>query len=580
MSEPAVNSGFRILHSRDSPKTFSEIFDKWVASLKFIQKQNKVPKSIVKFMEELMKHNQSNEFKNLQVTCEQDFHAHVLLTLSSGSVTKSKMAKGYMKQVSDILAGAIGEQDEELDEELDEKFDEDGTNVSTLLQNKQNSNQKYSYDTPRYAIVIELTKSIYEFNDEQTSLSPSPVASSSTHNNLKRKIEDDQSDFEELSLLFDESNEDILVENINENVLEQETILPHTSDSSKIRPKNIDAYIIKAFHNYQNTIPKTRRVIIKNIQQYFDSNCEIKYSDSELIYRKSDMVSFQEMLTEKELKMSIVFPLFRGIFTTGKIKNTWREVQALSTNYACNEKGNPFKRARMGRKVDMKSTLIQTSNKFEVIYGKVTEGLGPFGTPTACHRKRYLNKLKLMIIMRDNINHLLKECKYVSSEKCLELNFYAMDWLGAGIYRFGLVDQCRLPSAEDECGILENTYCILKSLEKLLEYNPKYFSKNGFIQMIERLYKDEEFKAGRCSFHIYCTIYDSLNVKKGGSVSSLSSDEVDEIYLTYLVMYSKGLAHYSYDYSHEGRKKIVNHLIDSVKVIQQAWIAFKLRPET
>ncbi|CAB4496018.1 unnamed protein product [Rhizophagus irregularis] len=126
---------------------------------------------------------------------------------------------------------------------------------------RQNSNQKYSYDTPRHAIMIEPTKSTYKFDDEQTSLSLSPVASSLTHNNLKRKIEDGQSDFEELSLLFDESNEDNLVENINENVLEQETILPCTSDSSKIRPKNIDANIIEAFHNYQNTIPKTRKVI-------------------------------------------------------------------------------------------------------------------------------------------------------------------------------------------------------------------------------------------------------------------------------------------------------------------------------
>ena len=32
--------------------------------------------------------------------------------------------------------------------------------------------------------------------------------------------------------------------------------------------------------------------------------------------------------------------------------------------------------------------------------------------------------------------------------------------------------------------------------KKLLEYNPKYFSKNGFIQMIKRSYKDGEFKAG------------------------------------------------------------------------------------
>ena len=45
-------------------------------------------------------------------------------------------------------------------------------------------------------------------------------------------------------------------------------------------------------------------------------------------------------------------------------------------------------------------------------------------------------------------------------------------------------------------------------------------------------------------------------------------------------MYSKGLAHYSYDYSDEGRKKLVNHLIDSTKVVQRVWKTFKLRPDT
>ena len=46
--------------------------------------------------------------------------------------------------------------------------------------------------------------------------------------------------------------------------------------------------------------------------------------------------------------------------------------------------------------------------------------------------------------------------------------------------------------------------------KKLLEYNPKYFSKNGFIQMIEKVYIDGNFKAEGCSFHIYCTVCDSL----------------------------------------------------------------------
>jgi hypothetical protein len=107
----------------------------------------------------------------------------------------------------------------------------------------------------------------------------------------------------------------------------------------------------------------------------------------------------------------------------------------------------------------------------------------------------------------------------------------------------------------------------------LLENNPKYFSKNGFIQMIERVYIDGGFKAERHSFNIYCTVCDSLviirentikcandhlnncitriakrhiaysnpiqkNVKKRVS-SELSDDEIDEIYRTLYFTLSK-----------------------------------------
>ncbi|GBB96504.1 hypothetical protein RclHR1_02770006 [Rhizophagus clarus] len=110
-------------------------------------------------------------------------------------------------------------------------------------------------------------------------------------------------------------------------------------------------------------------------------------------------------------------------------------------------------------------------------------------------------------------------------------------------------------------------YCIRYPFKKLLEYNPKHFLKSGFIQMIERAYIDGEFKAGRCSFHIYCTVCNSLviihkntieccndhlkkcitkttkmhsnsirkNVKKEESVLSLSSDEIDKIFMNHSV---------------------------------------------
>ncbi|CAG8836820.1 25642_t:CDS:2 [Gigaspora margarita] len=94
------------------------------------------------------------------------------------------------------------------------------------------------------------------------------------------------------------------------------------------------------------------------------------------------------------------------------------------------------------------------------------------------------------------------------------------------------------------------------SFRTLLENNPKYFFKNGFIQMIERS-RDGRFMVEKRSFYIYCTVCDTLkNVKNEGvpsrkSISLLSLDEIEKIYQTYWIMYSKGLAHYSYDYLYE-----------------------------
>jgi len=135
--------------------------------------------------------------------------------------------------------------------------------------------------------------------------------------------------------------------------------------------------------------------------------------------------------------------------------------------------------------------------------------------------------------------------------------------------------------------------------KKLLEYNPKYFSKNGFIQMIERVYKDGEFKAGRCSFHIYCTVCDSLVIirentiecankhlneciaktakkrlaysnpvqKKGGRIASeLSKDEIYEICGKFTDFPSRGYS-IRCDADYELWKKTAYHIINSAKVI-------------
>ncbi|CAG8637254.1 796_t:CDS:2 [Paraglomus brasilianum] len=199
-----------------------------------------------------------------------------------------------------------------------------------------------------------------------------------------------------------------------------------------------------------------------NIQNYFDSHCEKldnsdenKYFDTNVQFLKINMHSFQGMLTEEQLKTTSSFPLFNGIFTSNRMKHAYD---------ACNEKSNPYKKSRMGRKVDMKVTLLKTPNKFEALFGEVAGGLGPFGVPTACRKKRFLDKLKLMSVTNERLEVIV----YGWLQFGLELNFYAMDWRGSGVYRFGLLDRCRIPVDDNYCNILEDAYCILKLLEKRL----------------------------------------------------------------------------------------------------------------
>jgi hypothetical protein len=147
---------------------------------------------------------------------------------------------------------------------------------------------------------------------------------------------------------------------------------------------------------------------------------------------------------------------------------------------------------------------------------------------------------------------------------------------------------------------------------KLIEYNPTFFSKNEYIHMTERLNEDGKFGPGRPTFYIYCTACDSLvficeNTEKCAdkhlneciakieerhityvrsvlwkrkSKKGLSSIEIDEIYHNIYYKYRKSSEFYDYRASDEFKRKITYRLFNSAIVIQRAWGAFKLRPET
>ncbi|CAG8840620.1 15218_t:CDS:2, partial [Gigaspora margarita] len=142
------------------------------------------------------------------------------------------------------------------------------------------------------------------------------------------------------------------------------------------------------------------------------------------------MDRLKRFISEQELKMTTIFPLIRGTFSLNVIDD---KCSVLATNEARNESNNPFQRAKVGHKADMKEY---------------------------CRKKKYLNKVKLSIMMRDSINKALKQWKHISDENRkslvlygftqdgLEINFYAMSWF-EGIYLFGRIDSCMVPSEED-----------------------------------------------------------------------------------------------------------------------------------
>lgn len=69
----------------------------------------------------------------------------------------------------------------------------------------------------------------------------------------------------------------------------------------------------------------------ESVQEYFDNDCKriyeidenyetLKKLDNAIQYIK---INTKDILTEEELKMSLIFPLFRGIFTSDHIQNVW-----------------------------------------------------------------------------------------------------------------------------------------------------------------------------------------------------------------------------------------------------------------
>ncbi|CAG8643913.1 12378_t:CDS:2 [Funneliformis mosseae] len=295
----------------------------------------------------------------------------------------------------------------------------------------------------------------------------------------KRKLEIDEyvDDDEGQITLFDENNEDVLIGNINEDELINENALPLMDSAEVDNEVNIHTDFIEelttSFEIYRSKIPISKKAITKHNMKYFSS-----------------------VLTEEELKMSTMFPFYRGVIDNNVIKDKWGENVSHSNTDARNENNNPFNKSRIGHKVDMLGTLIRTPIKAEVLFGEVSGGIGPFGFPAASKKKRFLDKVKLGVIMRDSLNILLKNWRHINdnerrkltiygwTQHGLDVNIYAMQWYGNKMYLFGMLDKAVIPSSNDNCLLFEELYCVLKELEVKLTKTEEVIKDLNNMNMI------------------------------------------------------------------------------------------------
>nr|CAG8633643.1 11954_t:CDS:2 [Entrophospora candida] len=183
-------------------------------------------------------------------------------------------------------------------------------------------------------------------------------------NNINIECAIDNDDLQ--GYLFNESNQESIIENVDENSLSNEIQLPiGNANNDRHSEELLDVNTIESFHKYQQKIPKTRKILIPAYWGILDLTRE-NLNDFE-IKDEDKIPNLIQMCTEEELKMSTTFPLFSGIFKSPNIKNSWGEIQAISTNKARNEKMDPFSRAKIGYK-DSKFKNYNSD-----IYHKVSE---------------------------------------------------------------------------------------------------------------------------------------------------------------------------------------------------------------
>ncbi|CAJ0639337.1 3411_t:CDS:2 [Entrophospora sp. SA101] len=211
-----------------------------------------------------------------------------------------------------------------------------------------------------------------------------PEGQKSSHEQKKRRTVNDEPTEE--SVLFDESNEDVLINSIDKSDLKGETTLPVSKKIIDTSKQEFLQRISKKFKNYQEKIPKSRQIITlgywgifdltqeslygciefsqseineisqgfansvhwspqptpKNLCEYFDSGCDpvklVDYEDNEKLHANIQFIIFnmskKGAKTEEELKFTTIYPLFNAVMDTSLVKDICCSIPSNKENCA------------------------------------------------------------------------------------------------------------------------------------------------------------------------------------------------------------------------------------------------------
>ncbi|CAG8739691.1 4967_t:CDS:2, partial [Cetraspora pellucida] len=268
---------------------------------------------------------------------------------------------------------------------------------------------------------------------------------------------------ESLAFLFESSQEDLISSIAEESLDREETVIPN--DNKLVLSSQLDVFA--HFRNIRFKIPSKNKILnpayygiidltgqhietktsfdiedweeLRNLfgvvvqwqsiqtpehfAKYFDENFTLTPNPEDELKTFHTAVEFlrtgypiQNTMSEQHAVHALYYPLINTVLYNDTISLLdWGEVVSCSNSDAKNDNVSPEKKAKTGYKVDLKITLKIPNYKLQVVHGEVSGGIKN-GKAEACKRKQWLDKLKLMIMLRDELNQIIKAYGRSSAE--------------------------------------------------------------------------------------------------------------------------------------------------------------------